>query len=277
MNGDPLGLSSAAISSILCSAVGQRRLVAAVEVPVERRVGEDLRALERGDGLGDLRHRDVLSGLAEDLPKRSDVVWICAHDVEDWLVVGETHLDGVHEGVQRLVLEARRASVPEHRVEVGGVQNRRRVAGPGELVDALRGLARAVRERLVLFVAGRAADLPCGAEPLVVEQLVPECDLLGSLRVVLRDRHRGQAERKLRGRTRRDRHDGDDPHQSGQGQSSKDDLPHVDSSLRDCSRQRRQTPRSWTRKSVTSKPSSEVSGIETESSRAFEMSTTLSQ
>ena len=79
--------------------------------------------------------------------------------------------------------------------EVGGVDHRGRVARAGLLLDALGDLQRRVGEGLVRIVAGEAADLPVGAEPRFVVQLVPEGDLLRRLRVVLRDRHRRQAER----------------------------------------------------------------------------------
>ena len=65
---------------------------------------------------------------------------------------------------------------------------------PVSLLMPFGGHQRAVGERLVRVMTGGAAHLAGAAEPLVVEELVAERDLLGRLRVVLGNRDGRQPE-----------------------------------------------------------------------------------
>src|SRR5438093_13412844 len=160
------------------AALGSRadRLLVARDETVEGRVPGVLGALEGGD-----RRGDVVVGrvVAEDAREGLAVLREGAHLGDH--VVGRllAHLDRVQDGELRLLLERRRAPVPElgrveHRVE-----HRRAVA-----LRALGGRGHAVGHRLVVdeaargVVAGGARHLVVDREALVVEQLVAERDLV---------------------------------------------------------------------------------------------------
>jgi len=174
---------------------GESTGLSAVEVAVEGRVARDHGALEGRDRPRDLDHGDALAALVEDGLEGLGVLGIRAHDVQDGLVVRQAHLHGIDEGMQGLILEVGGAPVPELRREVRRVDHRGRVPRARQLLDSLGHLQGRVRERLLLFVAGRAAHVARGAEAFVVVELVAEGDLLRRLGIVGGHGHRRQAQR----------------------------------------------------------------------------------
>ena len=136
---------------------------------------------------------DLVAGLAEDGLKRPDVLRVRADNVEYWLMILESHFNGIQERMQGLVLQAGRTAVPEHCLEVHGVDHSGRVARSRELVDTLRDAQRTIGKGLVFRMARSATDLARSTEPGIVEQLVSESDLLGRLRIILRVGHGRQA------------------------------------------------------------------------------------
>src|SRR5436309_1039695 len=151
-------------------------LLVARDEAVEGRVPGVLRALEGGD-----RRRDVVVGrlVAEDAREGLAVLRQGAHLGDHLVGRFLAHLDRVQDGELRLLLERRRAPVPELRRVEHRVQHRRAVA-----LRALGGRGHAVGQRLVVdeaargVVAGGARHLVVDREALVVEQLVAERDLV---------------------------------------------------------------------------------------------------
>src|SRR5256886_5816228 len=152
------------------------RLLVARDEAVEGRVAGVLRALEGGD-----RRRDVVVGrlVAEDAREGLAVLRQGAHLGDHLVGRFQAHFDRVQDGELRLLLERRRAPVPELRRVEHRVQHRRAVA-----LRTLGGRGHAVGHRLVVdeaargVVAGGARHLVVNREALVVEQLVAERDLV---------------------------------------------------------------------------------------------------
>ena len=87
----------------------------------------------------------------------------------------------VSDGDDAVVAEVRAAKSDMGRV----IGKRGRVARAGELLDTLGDTQGGIGERLVGVVTGRAADVACGAESLIVEEFVSEGNLLSGLRIIL--------------------------------------------------------------------------------------------
>ena len=142
-------------------------------------------ALEGRDRLRDRGRRDRVGLRGVRRLEPIDVARDRLHHRDDRRVVGERHLDRVLHRHQRLLLDVRRAPVPELR-EVGRrVEHRRRVAIPALALVTRRGRL-AVDPELVQLVAGVARDIVVLRQPRVVVELPPQRDLLRRDRVLRR-------------------------------------------------------------------------------------------
>ena len=77
----------------------------AVKPVVEGRISSDNGAFKSRYGFFYLIHSDAFTALVEDLFESSNILRIGAHDIQDRLMIFQSHLDGIDEGVLRLVLQ----------------------------------------------------------------------------------------------------------------------------------------------------------------------------
>ena len=155
-------------------------------VSVEGRRRRDERPLV---GRERVRQRLDARGLAvERLGEERRVLGVLAEPLER-VLDRQVHLAVVFQRHERLALQEERAAVPEQRLPVGHVEQRRRVAEAGLSIDAEAPLA-AVGERALREVTRAARDGPVAREDRVEEEPLAERHAVGAERVLRRDRER---------------------------------------------------------------------------------------
>ncbi len=163
---------------------GIDRMGLACNVVIERRIEGDLRSFVRRDGPYQVRAVGLRS---EGALKISAVPGDRCDPRDGGIEIRLAHLDRIDDRQRRLLLETRGSAIPELRRVVERVQNRGRIALTRAALDA-GGNRLAVRECARRIVAGAAGDRAVRGQASVEKQTLAECDLLGRLRVVRRDR-----------------------------------------------------------------------------------------
>ena len=139
-------------------------------------------AMAWADALGG--HFGTAEGRLEERP----VVLEPGHLGGQGVLVRDPHLDGIDEGLEGLVLEIRRASVPELLAEEEGVQGGRGVAGAELAADSRRGGGAArIGEAGLGRVTGGAGDAAVAGQARIEVELLAELHLGCAGRVVRGD------------------------------------------------------------------------------------------
>jgi len=164
----------------------------ALEEAVPAGGGEE-RALEGGEGAGDVGERERLFVLGEGLGEEGRVGGAVLKNLDDGLLAGEAHFDGVEERAGGLRFERGGAAIPELGEVQGGVEDGGRVARAAAAVDAGRGglaVGAGAGERM----AGVAADAAGAGEAGFEEEAAAQAD---EGRVLLFGRRQGGEELQL--------------------------------------------------------------------------------